>query len=509
MNLNLCNDIHNYINYDLTIVTSLNISHNKLKYIPSWILNCTMLKILYCDNNKIENLNNIPLTLEELYCDNNNIKEITHLNLPRLQILHCFNNKIVKLLNLSSSLVELNCNFNNLSKISLKLPMLKILMCRNNKLKLLPNTDSNNLEIINCEHNNINKIHILSSIKILICNNNKIGTLTIVDDNKLRKLICYTNKISTLPNILNYLKILDCSDNKLTKLPNFYNIIHLSCCHNKLTILPNLYNVTRLYCYNNNLTELPITPSVVILQCQNNKIIKLPNILPITLKQFHCNNNKITTIPISITDCINLTDFDYKNNNIIQTNKNIIINRYIQKLPTNSYANITSIQESVKKSIITMLNDIHTTNIILDNIMLDEILTQEAKKYILEYCNDNIIHSIYLITYKELLFLIWNRIIIHEHCNEIKRILNYEIINYSEKCFSGKLFRLINCLVGYYDDIKITIGDSEQISNIILFIKNKLGNNYSVEEHKKLIISELTNKNYDYNTIEEWISFIE
>ena len=42
------------------------------------------------------------------------------------------------------------------------------------------------------------------------------------------------------------------------------------------------------------------------------------------------------------------------------------------------------------------------------------------------------------------------------------------------KCYTGRLTRLVNVLNGYYEDIKIHISDSEQISNIIISIKNKL-----------------------------------
>lgn len=58
------------------------------------------------------------------------------------------------------------------------------------------------------------------------------------------------------------------------------------------------------------------------------------------------------------------------------------------------------------------------------------------------------------------------------------------------KCFTGRISRLVNCLVGFYDDIKIIISDSEQIGNIISLIgkKLKLDNSYTIDKHKIMLI---------------------
>jgi len=37
---------------------------------------------------------------------------------------------------------------------------------------------------------------------------------------------------------------------------------------------------------------------------------------------------------------------------------------------------------------------------------------------------------------------------------------------------TGRLTRLVNCLVGFYDDIVIGISNGERISTIILFVLN-------------------------------------
>ena len=74
------------------------------------------------------------------------------------------------------------------------------------------------------------------------------------------------------------------------------------------------------------------------------------------------------------------------------------------------------------------------------------------------------------------------------------------------KCFTGRITRLVNCLNGFTDLVKINISDNQQIGNIIVIIKEKLqlDNNYSVEKHKELVIKELTNRGY---SIFSWETF--
>ena len=78
------------------------------------------------------------------------------------------------------------------------------------------------------------------------------------------------------------------------------------------------------------------------------------------------------------------------------------------------------------------------------------------------------------------------------------------------KCFTGRISRLVNCLNGFDDNIKINISDNEQIANIIILIKNQLtkNNEYNLETHKKLVIENLLDKKYDMSIIKEWIDYL-
>ena len=56
---------------------------------------------------------------------------------------------------------------------------------------------------------------------------------------------------------------------------------------------------------------------------------------------------------------------------------------------------------------------------------------------------------------------------------EIQKRLNEEMQESECKCFTGRISRLVNCLSGYSDKVKIKISENEEISNIISIIMKK------------------------------------
>jgi hypothetical protein len=73
-------------------------------------------------------------------------------------------------------------------------------------------------------------------------------------------------------------------------------------------------------------------------------------------------------------------------------------------------------------------------------------------------------------------------------------------------CFTGRLTRLLNTLVGFYDDIELQISDSEQITNIIMSIKNKFPSDQ--EQLKDAVRKELLDRQYSETIINEWLTYI-
>ena len=207
-----------------------------------------------------------------------------------------------------------------------------------------------------------------------------------------------------------------------------------------------------------------------------------------------------------------MQNFNYSNNPIhyIPPNINRILNRI--KNHQNIYNDSQNIHNNdIQKCIIKSINNIiqiKPTIIIEDYLIQNNILTEQTKQLLFEYINNNEVHSILNITFKELLEIIITIIETKSNKNDILEILNDEITDSNCKCFTGRLTRLINCLNGNDDRIIINISDKEQIGNIIILIKNNM-ENYTIEEHKILVKNELTQHGFDENIIKEYINYIE
>ena len=77
------------------------------------------------------------------------------------------------------------------------------------------------------------------------------------------------------------------------------------------------------------------------------------------------------------------------------------------------------------------------------------------------------------------------------------------------KCFTGRMSRIINCLNGFSDLVQIEIKEESHIGNIIVLVRDRLIDNYSVEKHKEEVRIELEERGYSSDMIEEWVSYIE
>jgi hypothetical protein len=321
----------------------------------------------------------------------------------------------------------------------------------------------------------------------------------------LTTLYCYSNQLTSLTGIeyLNDLTTLHCGSNQLTSLHGIENLVNLTslyCYSNQLTSLKgieNLVNLTELDCYFNQLTSL-------------NGIENLVN-----LTELYCDDNQLTSLN-GIENLINLLKLQYQNNLINHIPPNIVrrLNRF--KNGQNVYndgqnVHNHNIQESIKKSVNNILKIKPTITDTTDLILNDTILTNETKEILMEYKNSTDIYSALNITFEELLLYVFNRIEINEHKDEIKHVLNAEMIDSVCKCFTGRMSRLINCLNGFDSLVNIGIADNEQIAQVIEVVRVGLEreNKYDIELHKELVRKQLIERNYDNVVIEEWISHFE
>jgi len=411
--------------------------------------------------------------------------------------------------------------------------------CYNNNLTHLPeNMNFPNLQRFYCSRNNLTHLPEnmnFPNLQNFYCSNNK---LTHLPENmnfpNLQEFNCYNNKLINLPENMNFpnLQEFDCSNNKLTHLPEIMNLPNLKIvywCNNKITQLPenmNFPNLQRFDCSNNEITYLPENmnfPNLQIFDCYDNKLTHLPENMNFpNLQEFDCSNNNLIHLPVCILNWRNLQALEYSNNPIELSPQ---LARFINRINNGSINNLNvygdtqnvhnaSIQETIKDSInrLTTRSDLSKYNkeYLMKLILEDKDLT--CQDQLIEYCADDSIHSLLLLNFSEILWYVLQTIkkdFNEETQKEIKLILNQEMKEAECKCFTGRLNRVVNCLNGFSDLVKINIQDSEQIGNIIFLIKEKLGSDYNVEKHKELASKELTERGYDEETIKTWVEFIE
>lgn len=384
------------------------------------------------------------------------------------------------------------------------------LNCSRNNLEVLPETLPSSLQSLLCNHNRLLKLpeSLPKYLKELNCSHNQLTKLTLQLPSSLQILWCCNNHLTELPlSLPSSLKILNCSDNHVTELSS--------------SLPPSLQI---LNCCNNNLVKIPtvLPPSLQLFNCDNNKLVVMPLNLPKSLKELTCSNNKLTSLPGNLHEFRNLMYFNYEYNDITYIPPNItrflkfLKNKQLsQSIFYNDEENIHNhqIQESIRNSIYLIIKDKPT--ITLDKMHLElinsETLTEETKRLLIEYCEDDSIHSVTGITFKELLLSVWNIICEHKEKDEILDIMNIEMNDSNCKCFTGKISRLINCLNGYDKRVEITMAENDQISNIIIIEKEKLEkeNNYNIEIHKNNVYLAMEERGYKKETIKEWIEYIE
>ncbi len=428
-----------------------------------------------------------------------------------------------------------------------------------------------NLKNIDCANNNLTTLEPLSNcinLQKIICYNNKLTTLEPLRNCiKLNILICCCNDLESLEPISNCLDIamLFCRHNKITSLDSLsdiVNILIIDCSYNKITTMNFLSKMSQLHilnCRNNQLTSIKaITKCVRLteLNCKNNQLDNLDYLINcvrlkslgcsnnnlkldfltkcINLKKLTCNNNHLTTLEF-ISNCINLEDLDCRNNQIISLAPVVYLRRLkkikydnnpleIQTMQVQRFLN--QIQNNMITSIYNDRQNVHDPNIqrtvcdslqslLLDpkpNFSIDDIINSnvnnETKQALIEYYQDQTIHSIHLISYGELLSYVWNRIIKSEYQTELNKILEEQISDAECKCFTGRFNRTLSVLVGFYDDIKINISDNSRISTIILNCKYKIIP-YNNKTHQEISEKELIDAGYNKKEIEPWISAID
>ena len=330
---------------------------------------------------------------------------------------------------------------------------------------------------------------------------------------------------------LTNLTYLNLSNNQLTQLPrwigNLTKLTYLNLSNNQLTQLPSdIGNLTQLNCLilrGNQLTILPIEmcnlTQITRLYLQNNRLTQLPTgIGNLTqLIELYLTSNQLTQLPTEIGNLRHLICLDLYDNPIENT-LNPIIQRLLQRIQNKTnkktiYSDTqnvhsSSIQQSIKMGIHALMNYYNPDHELayLDWIELDK----KTKEIITEYMDCKDVHTMLDITFKELFIAIVIEMesLSNDLQKEIKQRLNEEMQESECKCFTGRISRLVNCLSGYSDKVKIQISESEEIGNIISVIMEKRGikNTKTLKEEVSVALKE---RGYIETKINEWVEYIE
>ncbi|CAH6420562.1 Hypothetical protein MVR_LOCUS165, partial [uncultured virus] len=165
----------------------------------------------------------------------------------------------------------------------------------------------------------------------------------------------------------------------------------------------------------------------------------------------------------------------------------------------------THIQKTVCDSVQNLLTDPKPEFTV--EMIVESGMSERSIRIILEYCDDTSVHSIHFLTYTELLGHVWARICKSEHKDELIKILEEQITDSECKCFTGRFNRTLSVLVGFYDDIAISISDNSRIGAIIIAALEQVVP-YCPDEHRTLALKLLLEAGYTDEEVQPWLEAI-
>lgn len=318
-----------------------------------------------------------------------------------------------------------------------------------------------------------------------INDNNIIDLEYIYFDNNRKEKVDYFSIISKISVIdrLCSIFLIRCD---IFKIPEelFYltNLKSLNLSNNNITEISknikNFKNLNELYISKNNISELPDEighlSNLNILCLSNNKLKNIPNSIGKlkNLRYLYINDNLLDSMPSEITECTKLRYILYlpqSDHLYLATHVRRFLNEYnssnvkFKVYSDNENIHTSSIQESLKKSIMSLSNDVISKYIDVMDFIIDY-----NKEDVIKNCQNKTTFLNTFLRYEDILNFVIHRIDNSDHKEELIKRLNQEIYDSKNLCFVGKITRLVNTLCGFFDDIIIGISENEQIQNIIL-----------------------------------------
>jgi hypothetical protein len=243
-----------------------------------------------------------------------------------------------------------------------------------------------------------------------------------------------------------------------------------------------------------------------------NKLTSLPSTIGnmVQLRTLWVNSNMLTDIPLNIIYLQNMTNFTYYDNEI--TNLHPAIIRWLNRPKTiqNVYDNSQSvhdcnIESSANASIIKFVSNHKVNNIDVFDLIDGFNINDQTKNLLKEYCASDYIHSNLKLNFSEVALPVLDYINNHQNKQDLLIILQDEIGASRNRCFQGRLSRLINVINGYCPDISINISSNEQIGNIIIMLKSRCND---LDQIVKLFVQEMNERGYEQSVVDEWTVYI-
>lgn len=145
---------------------------------------------------------------------------------------------------------------------------------------------------------------------------------------------------------------------------------------------------------------------------------------------------------------------------------------------------LTSVQKSMANSISYIMkyrNKYKDTNAgagigeidYIRKALRDMNVSKKLTKRIIKKCGDTICHSIYNVNFIDVLISVCSIIYESEHKDTLLIIMHDELKDGINTCFTGQITRMVNVLNGFVDEIKISISNTEELSNSIIALRKR------------------------------------
>ena len=407
---------------------------------------------------------------------------------------------------LPEKLRTINLSFNRLSSINfLDHKLITFIDLSYNSLTTITRMPINLVEL-NLSNNVLHQVpeNLPKSLKRLDLSGNYIDELKGIPE-KIEYLDATNNNIEYIEILGEELIYLSLKHNALLEFnQNLENVEVIDISFNQIkNYRTSSLKIRSLDLSNNNIENFPNVPeSIEVLKLSFNKISNLPVKISKNLNYFDVEKNNITYIPAYYFIHPKLEEFFYDYGCFIPN----AISTGVKVYEDNENTHSRHIQETLRKSIERLSE---TESVEYFSIHDNENISTDLKDILIElvYSDDMLFGSTTSLI-SEIFFMVWSRINKHKDAEEIKRIMENDLLEADDLslCPIGKISRVVNSLSGFFDDIEVNISENEQIMNIIISMKKK---DLSHEEEKKKIIEELLERKFSKNKIDEWVMHLE